>query len=133
MQYNKFMTNQFPTDHLTDEAKQVTQEGATEAPFTGIYHDYKEDGVYKCVVCNQSLFSSENKFDSGSGWPSFDQAVPGAIETRPDNSLGMERTEVVCSRCHAHLGHLFLDGPKDTTGKRLCINSCALDFEDNES
>lgn len=104
----------------------VTQNKATEPAFTGKYVDEHADGSYHCVVCDQKLFESNAKFDSGTGWPSFDQAVPGSIKMKDDDSHGMQRTEVVCSRCGAHLGHMFEDGPAETTGKRFCINSCAL-------
>lgn len=104
----------------------VTQNKATEPAFTGKYVDEHADGSYHCVVCDQKLFESNAKFDSGTGWPSFDQAVPGSIKMKDDDSHSMHRTEVVCSKCGAHLGHMFEDGPAKTTGKRFCINSCAL-------
>lgn len=113
---------------LSAEAYEVTQNKATEAPFSGQYVGHHEHGMYVCVVCGQELFASSTKFDSRSGWPSFDQALPGATKLVADNSHGMQRTEVVCSNCGAHLGHLFDDGPRDSTGQRFCINSCALDF-----
>ena len=107
----------------------VTQNKVTEAPFTGKYVHEKADGSYHCVVCGQKLFESGTKFDSGTGWPSFDQAVPGSTKFIDDNTLGMKRTEVVCSKCGAHLGHMFEDGPKETPGQRFCINSCAQDLK----
>lgn len=113
---------------LDGQAYEVTQHKVTEAPFSGKFVDHHEAGVYNCVVCGQQLFASNTKFDSGSGWPSFDQALPGTTKQFLDNSHGMQRIEVVCSNCGAHLGHPFDDGPVDTTGKRYCINSCALDF-----
>lgn len=116
-------------DSLDDEAREVTQNKGTEAPFSGKYVDEHSDGSYHCAVCGQKLFESGTKFESGTGWPSFDQAIPGSIKLVPDNSHGMERTEVVCSNCGSHLGHMFEDGPQETTGQRYCINSCALDFK----
>ena len=118
---------------LTPEQFAVTQEAATEAPFTGKLLHNKETGMYKCVVCKTDLFDSGTKFDSGSGWPSFyDVVSKGNVELVEDNSHGMKRTEVRCATCGAHLGHLFDDGPSDTTGQRYCINSAALDFAKKE-
>jgi peptide-methionine (R)-S-oxide reductase len=113
-------------DQLTPEQYHVTQEKGTERAFSGQYHDTKDKGMYRCVVCDTELFDSETKFDSGTGWPSFDQAIPGTTKNIEDNSHGMQRVEVVCSKCGAHLGHKFDDGPADTTGRRFCINSAAL-------
>lgn len=117
---------------LTPEQYAVTQEKGTEAPFTGQYVHTKDKGMYNCVVCGTKLFDSNTKFDSGTGWPSFDQAIPGAVREITDDSHGMIRTEVVCNNCGAHLGHVFNDGPKETTGKRFCINSCSLDLKTEE-
>lgn len=117
---------------LTQEQFHITREGGTEPPFSGIYNDHKENGVYSCVCCENELFSSKEKFSSGSGWPSFTQSVEeDRIKIRKDTSLGMIRMEVLCGNCGAHLGHLFEDGP-EPTGLRYCINSIALNFEKPE-
>ena len=116
---------------LSPEQYQIVREKGTEAPFTSELNDEKSDGTFKCVACGQPLFSSENKFDSGTGWPSFDAPMDDeVVETESDRSMFMKRTEVLCSRCDAHLGHVFDDGPSDTTGKRYCINGCALKFDE---
>lgn len=120
-------------NHLTPEEFAITQEAATEAPFSGKYWNEHANGSYTCKVCGQVLFDSHHKFESGSGWPSFDRAVPGSVKLETDTSLGMTCTEVVCSRCGAHLGHKFEDGPKDTTGQRFCINSASLDLHKKQS
>jgi peptide-methionine (R)-S-oxide reductase len=117
---------------LTEEEYKVTQEKGTEAPFSGKYVHTKDKGMYACKVCGSPLFASDTKFDSGTGWPSFDKALPGAVQYTEDTSHGMTRTEVVCAHCGAHLGHKFDDGPTETTGERLCMNSCALDFKKEE-
>ncbi len=118
-------------EKLTPEEYAVLRQKGTEVPFTGEYVHEKKSGMYACKACGAQLFSSEAKFDSGTGWPSFDEALPDAIRMVSDTSHGMERTEVVCSRCGSHLGHLFDDGPT-ATGKRYCMNSVCLDLQPEE-
>ena len=114
---------------LSPEVYQSLRKAATEQAFTGKYFDNFEKGTYVCAACGKPLFDSDHKYHSGTGWPAFDTAIPGSVDLKPDNSLNIKRTEVICSRCGGHLGHIFDDGPKETTGKRYCINSVAMNFK----
>ncbi len=113
---------------LTPEQYHVLREKGTEMPGTGEYLHEKTDGTYTCVACGNPLFPSDAKFDSGTGWPSFDQALPNAVKYEHDDAHGMDRTEVLCSNCGSHLGHMFEDGPTET-GKRYCLNSVCLNLD----
>ena len=126
-------TEQEWREQLSPDQYRVLREAGTEPPFTGKYTYSKQDGVYRCAACGNELFRSDAKFDSGTGWPSFTEpANLEHVELRPDNSLFMRRTEVVCKHCDAHLGHVFDDGPAEAGGKRYCINGCALTLDKKE-
>lgn len=116
-------------EKLSPEAYRVLREKGTEAPFSGKLLHADKAGIYKCAACGNPLFSSDKKFDSGTGWPSFGEALPNAIRLEKDTTLGMERTETICAKCGSHLGHLFNDGPTET-GKRYCMNSVCLDLNE---
>jgi peptide-methionine (R)-S-oxide reductase len=131
------MTDDFKAK-LTPEQYHVLREKGTEAPGTGKYVDFYKDGMYHCAACGQAVFKGDSKFESSMpgliGWPAFSEAASrGAVELKPDDSLGMARTEVVCSKCGSHLGHLFEDDPSSPNGQHYCINSAALNFEEHKS
>jgi len=117
--------------HLSQDQFEVTQNCGTEPPFSGELLYEKRDGIYSCVVCEFALFESDKKYESGTGWPSFYDALEDTISTKEDNSYGMKRIEINCKKCDSHLGHIFPDGPKPT-GQRYCVNSLSLTFSENE-
>lgn len=125
----KQKNDEYWKDRLSAEQYSVLREKGTEAPFTGVFNNNFESGMYECAGCGQELFSSDTKFHSHCGWPSFDRSVEGNVEFREDFSHGMQRVEVLCNNCGGHLGHVFDDGPAETTGKRFCINSASLQFK----
>ena len=134
IEYEKTFDDDELKDRLTKEQYYVTQKAGTERAFTGEYHDTKTEGVYHCVVCDDPLFQSESKFDSGTGWPSFSIPVSeDAVAEKVDRKFGMLRTESVCATCGAHLGHVFPDGPKDGGGLRYCMNSASLDLKPSDA
>ncbi len=128
---SKKESESFWKEKLSNEAFHVLREKGTERPFTGKYNLHFEKGSYTCAACNSPLFTDNQKFDSGCGWPSFDDAIKDSIEYILDKSHGILRTEVVCSNCGGHLGHLFNDGPTET-GQRFCVNSLSIDFKEKE-
>jgi peptide-methionine (R)-S-oxide reductase len=125
----KQKSDEYWKQKLTTEQYHVLREKGTERPGTGKFYQNFAKGMYMCAACGEPLFSSETKFDSDCGWPSFDRSLEGNVEFHEDTSLGMTRREVLCKNCGSHLGHVFDDGPKETTGKRFCINSLSLNFK----
>ena len=115
-------------NELSDEEFRVLRKKSTELPFTGQYNNHFDKGIYRCRACDTPLFDSESKFESGCGWPSYNKALPGALEFIKDNSHGMIRTEIVCAKCGGHQGHVFNDGPS-STGERYCVNSVSIRFD----
>ena len=128
--YNLKKTESEWREQLTDEQYRVLRKQGTEMPHTGKYNLHFEDGTYKCAGCNESLFESSSKFESSCGWPSFDESIKGKVGYISDKTLGMIRTEIVCTTCDGHLGHVFNDGPTET-GTRYCVNSVSLKFKDD--
>ncbi len=126
--YNIQKTEEEWKKHLTEEQYKVLREKDTERPHTGKHNLNFDEGIYKCAACNQKLFESQSKFDAHCGWPSFDEAIKGTVTNVLDKSHGMLRTEIVCTNCGSHLGHVFNDGPTET-GQRFCVNSVSLDFD----
>ncbi|WCM42066.1 peptide-methionine (R)-S-oxide reductase MsrB [Flavobacterium sp. CBA20B-1] len=127
------MTEQNWKEKLTPEEYYILREKGTERPFSGKYNDFFEKGTYVCAACGHKLFDSNTKYNSSCGWPSFDQAIEGSVIYTKDTSHGMIRTEVTCANCDGHLGHVFDDGPQETTGTRYCMNSVSLKFIPDEN
>lgn len=128
--YNINKTENEWRSELSDEQYRILRTKSTEAPHTGKYNLHFENGAYNCAACNQQLFESNSKFDAHCGWPSFDDSIEGTVERILDKSHGMLRTEIVCSNCGSHLGHIFNDGPTET-GERFCVNSVSINFDKN--
>lgn len=128
-QYPIEKTEQEWLEQLGPERYAILRKKGTERPFTGTYNLHEEKGSYRCGACHEQLFESATKFDSGCGWPSFDESIPGKVEYIRDTSLGMIRTEILCATCGSHLGHVFNDGPTQT-GQRYCVNSASIDFNE---
>lgn len=118
---------------LTDEQYHVLRQKGTDLPSFDGYSKHFKKGTYHCAACDAQLFKSDSKYDSNCGWPSFDDAIEGTVQFTPDNSLGMIRTEITCTKCNGHLGHIFDDGPKETTGKRYCVNTTSITFVTSKS
>ena len=129
MNDKKRLSNEEWKKKLSKEQYRVLREKGTEAPFSGEYDSFFKPGTYRCAGCDETLFESDSKYDSGCGWPAFSEARKEKVETEQDSSFGMERTEVLCKKCGGHLGHIFNDGPEEKGGKRYCINSIALRFQ----
>lgn len=127
----KLLSEQEWLQKLSDEEYYILRKKGTERPFSGKYNDFYESGMYQCAGCGTVLFTSEQKFKSGCGWPSFDDAIPGTIDETPDYTHGMIRTEITCKNCGGHLGHVFNDGPTET-GVRYCVNSISLNFDETK-
>lgn len=129
MAYKISKTNEEWHQLLSDEEFSVCREKATERPFSGVYNESSTEGTYRCRCCDEALFSSDSKFDSGSGWPSFTQSLSDVVKEEADGTLGMQRMEIVCSSCGSHLGHVFPDGPQPT-GRRYCVNSLSIKLDE---
>jgi peptide-methionine (R)-S-oxide reductase len=133
MEYKINKTESEWQKELTPAQFYILREKGTERPGTGSYNLHFKEGIYACAACNTPLFESKTKYESHCGWPSFDDAIEGSIKYQKDTSSGMIRTEILCANCGGHLGHIFDDGPQETTGKRYCVNSLSLDFKKNNT